>query len=477
MSEYRYTTNIGLPGITANVLLNKEFGLNLKPEYDSYKCNKYEIILDGDMAFIHFKELCIPFIRRTMDRMSNALGYDKYYWDVRDELEDKDIEEEEEEIVVEEEEEVFTANENQLSEEKEQEYDSDDDREEMPYEEVMRIHNIIKEQLEEAKREAEEKKKKEEEEINKRNEAADILYQNKFDYYMARDFHFEHSQFMANVEKHVYLIEYPNITCKKMLKMTTLYNYIKNKVNVLALYEVKSINSIIKFLLTVINKIHQLKKESKTSSSITVKDYRNFNEALDESLVEVEKTFTLLSKKNLDELNEDMTEKALNMLKIIEENKQRKEGVLVPKKKVIKKAVKKEEPLESNVKKEEHTVKKEENYNILINIGHNLPDKSFLAYKFNTSIPVLANVNIVIYDKIKGFSYNVSFEMDCSFNTCEPVKINGVKTTIIDDELEITKIPCCIILEKLNQHIDHDRYQSILHRFSKPIIDHFKNLY
>ena len=67
--------------------------------------------------------------------------------------------------------------------------------------------------------------------------------------------------------------------------------------------------------------------------------------------------------------------------------------------------------------------------------------------------------------------------MDCSFNTCEPVKINGVNTTIIDDELEITKIPCCIILEKLNQHIDHDRYQSILHRFSKPIIEHFKNLY
>ncbi len=531
MSEYRYTTNIGLPGITANVLLNKEFGLNLKPEYDSYKCDEYEIILDGDMAFIHFKELCIPFIRHTMDRMSNALGYDKYYWDVRDELEDKDIEEEEEEeIVVEEEEEVFTANENQLSEEEilveeEQEYNSDDDREEMPYEEVMRIHNIIKEQIEEAKREAEEKKKKEEEEINKRNEAADILYQNKFDYYMAREWHFEHAQFMANVEKHVYLIEYPNITCKKMLKMTTLYNYIKNKVNVLALYEVKSINSIIKFLLTVINKIHQLKKEAYTSSSITVKDYRNFNEALDESLVEVEKTFTLLSKKNIDELNEDMTEKALNMLKIIEENEQRKKGVLVQKKKVIKKAVKKEEPVwngwqqndteETFIKrreeylknltggkqmtfeeaakkmvetgaaplfqevkvKEEEPVKKEENYNILINIGHNLPDKSFLAYKFNTSIPALANVNIVIYDKIKGFSYNVSFEMDCSFNTCEPVKINNVKTTIIDDELEITKIPCCIILEKLNQHIDHDRYQSILHRFSKPIIEHFKNLY
>jgi hypothetical protein len=476
MSEYRYTTNIGLPGITANVLLNKEFGLNLKPEYDSYKCDEYEIILDGDMAFIHFRELCIPFIRRTMDRMSNALGYDKYYWDVRDELEDKDIEEEEEEEILVEEEEVFTANENQLSEEKEKEYNSDDDREEMPYEEVMRIHNIIKEQIEEAKREAEEKKKKEEEEINKRNEAANILYQNKFDYYMARDFHFEHAQFMANVEKHVYLIEYPNTTCKKMLKMTTLYNYIRDKVNVLALYEVKSINSIIKFLLTVINKIHQLKKESKTSSSITVKDYRNFNEALDESLVEVEKTFTLLSKKNLDELNEDMTEKALNMLKIIEENEQRKKGVLVPKKKVIKKAVKKEEPLEHTVTKEE-PVKKEENYNITVNIGHNLPDKSFLAYKFNTSIPVLADVNIVIYDKTTNFSYNISFKMDCSFNTCEPVKINNVKTTIIDDELEITKIPCCIILEKLNQHIDHDRYQSILHRFSKPIIEHFKNLY
>ena len=115
MSEYRYTTNIGLPYITANVLLNKEFGLNLKPEYDSYKCDEYEIILDGDMAFIQFKELCIPFIRHTMDRMSNALGYDKYYWDVRDELEDKDIEEkeEEEEIVVEEEEEiVFEEEEN-----------------------------------------------------------------------------------------------------------------------------------------------------------------------------------------------------------------------------------------------------------------------------------------------------------------------------------------------------------------------------
>ena len=93
MSEYRYTTNIGLPGSNANVLLNRKLGFNLKPEYDSYKCDEYEIILDGDMAFIHFKELCIPFIRHTMDEMSYALGYDKYYWDVRDELEDKDIEE------------------------------------------------------------------------------------------------------------------------------------------------------------------------------------------------------------------------------------------------------------------------------------------------------------------------------------------------------------------------------------------------
>ncbi len=80
MSEYRYTSNIGLPGITANLLINKEFGLNLKHEYDSYKCKDYEIILDGDMAYIYFKEFHISFIKETMNKISYALGYNDK-WD------------------------------------------------------------------------------------------------------------------------------------------------------------------------------------------------------------------------------------------------------------------------------------------------------------------------------------------------------------------------------------------------------------
>mgnify|MGYP003337230864 CR=1 FL=1 len=89
--------------------------------------------------------------------------------------------------------------------------------------------------------------------------------------------------------------------------------------------------------------------------------------------------------------------------------------------------------------------------------------------------------NILTLKKIK-VRYSPSnpielFEMDCSFNMCDPVKINNVKTTISDDELEITKIPCCVLIEKLNERINHDAYNSILHRFSQPIIDYLKNLY
>jgi hypothetical protein len=343
MFKYRYTANIELPEITSNVLLNRAFKFNLNSPYDSYKCDDYEIILDGNMAFVHcddyniildgnmafvhFKELCIPFIRHTMDTMACALNTE-YNWNVRDKLENKDIEEiYTENDFIEMPQENFMQIHNKIKEEieeakrekkennvtvvcdsdyesekedskekneKEQKYNDDDDLEEMPYEEFMRIHNKIKEEIEEAKREAEERKKKEQE-INK---AADIVYQNQFDYCISCNMHVKQAEFMATIAKDMHLFAYLDTTSKKISKLIKIYNYIQSNVFVLAAYDEENNICFIKFLTTLINKIYKLKEESKTNASITKEDYIDFNQALDKSLVEVEYAFTFISKKS-----------------------------------------------------------------------------------------------------------------------------------------------------------------------------------
>jgi len=388
MSEYRYTANIELPEITSNVLLNRAFKFNLNSPYDSYKCDDYEIILDGNMAFVHcddyniildgnmafvhFKELCIPFIRHTMDTMACALNTE-YNWNVRDKLENKDIEEiytendfiemsqenfmlihnkikeEIEEAKREKKENNVTvvcdsdyesekedSKEENEKEQKYEEYNDDDDLEEMPYEEFMRIHNKIKEEIEEAKREAEEKKKKERE-INK---AADIVYQNQFDYCISCNMHVKQAEFIATINKDMHLFAYLDTTSKKISKLIKIFNYIRSNVFVLAAYDEENNICFIKFLTTLINKIYKLKEESKTNASITKEDYINFNQTLDKSLVEVERAFTFISKKSAGE--EIQFEEVEKILKQIEDNKKKKEEESVPKKRIVKKVVARE---------------------------------------------------------------------------------------------------------------------------------------
>ncbi len=112
-TEYRYQTNFGFEGENAYKLLNRALGYKLKNNTDKYSCEKYRLSLDYDLGFVYFKELDRTFIKDTMNKIVKALGDDKWYWDVTDEIEDCDIEDEDQE------EEQFT---NKVVEEEEEEY-------------------------------------------------------------------------------------------------------------------------------------------------------------------------------------------------------------------------------------------------------------------------------------------------------------------------------------------------------------------
>ena len=57
----------------------------MKSNTDEYKCADYELSLDNNMAFVHFKEINIPFIRGIMYKIADALCQDKDCWCLYDE--------------------------------------------------------------------------------------------------------------------------------------------------------------------------------------------------------------------------------------------------------------------------------------------------------------------------------------------------------------------------------------------------------
>jgi hypothetical protein len=91
---YRYQTTFGFECENAYKLLNRALGYKLKNNTDEYTCEKYRLSLDYNLGFVYFKELDRTFIKDTMTKIVKALGDDKWYWDVRDETEDCDIEDE-----------------------------------------------------------------------------------------------------------------------------------------------------------------------------------------------------------------------------------------------------------------------------------------------------------------------------------------------------------------------------------------------
>jgi hypothetical protein len=94
LPEYRYQSYFDFRSEHAYKHLNRTLGYQLKNNTDEYICEKYKLSLDYDVGYVYFKELDRTFIKDTMTKIVSALGNDKWYWDVMDEMEYGDIENE-----------------------------------------------------------------------------------------------------------------------------------------------------------------------------------------------------------------------------------------------------------------------------------------------------------------------------------------------------------------------------------------------
>jgi len=126
--DFKYSTDIGFDDSKAwkriEKALNISFGPRTRPlthdksdNYVNYSGDKFEINLDGDMAFIRFAELDIPFIRTILNKITSALEINYY------EFYEININQETDETI------QIKANENE-NEDKDEDKDEDEDENE-----------------------------------------------------------------------------------------------------------------------------------------------------------------------------------------------------------------------------------------------------------------------------------------------------------------------------------------------------------
>lgn len=81
---FRYHADIGFENSNAYKSINKAFGIKLKSNTDDYKCADYELTLDYNVAYVHFKEPNMPFIREIMHKIADAFCEDNDNWSLFD---------------------------------------------------------------------------------------------------------------------------------------------------------------------------------------------------------------------------------------------------------------------------------------------------------------------------------------------------------------------------------------------------------
>jgi hypothetical protein len=99
MSSTKYTSYIGFDNNnSAYKFINNALNTDLGNNYDDYKCDNYEISMDGNMVFVKFNELNKKQIIETMNKILRALKMDENCFSVMDSNDEEiDIFENEEE--------------------------------------------------------------------------------------------------------------------------------------------------------------------------------------------------------------------------------------------------------------------------------------------------------------------------------------------------------------------------------------------
>ena len=116
---------------------------------------------------------------------------------------------------------------------------------------------------------------------------------------------------------------------------------------------------------------------------------------------------------------------------------------------------------------------------IEVEIQHNLPKRSFMPFKFTTSIPIQAVIHVCVYSKRQDVSYVVEFELNGNYNTTTGLDLSSLVTDIevINDELEIENVPLELVLEGINGYCGQNRsWSDIFIDFVEPIKDYYRNL-
>lgn len=117
---------------------------------------------------------------------------------------------------------------------------------------------------------------------------------------------------------------------------------------------------------------------------------------------------------------------------------------------------------------------------IEVEIEHNLPLRSFMAFKFTTSIPIEAIIHVCIYSNRQDVSSVVIFKIQGNYNTTTGLDLNSIVTNVEvgHDELEIENLPLEIILEGIDKHCDqqNESWADIFIDFADLIKEYYRNL-
>jgi hypothetical protein len=118
---------------------------------------------------------------------------------------------------------------------------------------------------------------------------------------------------------------------------------------------------------------------------------------------------------------------------------------------------------------------------IEVEIQHNLPKRSFMPFKFTTSIPIQAVIHVCVYSNRQNVSSVIIFEIRGNYNTTTGLDLNSIVTNVEvrHYELEIENLSLEIILEGIDKYCGEEQnepWSDIFIDFIEPIKEYYRNL-
>lgn len=275
MSNNRYIATIGFECANAYKLINRAMNIKLENNTDEYNCEDFQMSLDNDIVCVYFNELNKTFIRRTMDTIAYALGFDNYDWDLATVREGFDVLEEDED-----------------------ELDGDGERSVIPHDDCSscceccdvsedEALEIIAEYAEEERLEAEKEQK------------YNDLYKGKYDKMIADGWFADQAEFLATTHKFLAIIEDTPRAHMKIIHVRSLYVYIEQNVYVMSFSTNEARKQSIERMLNQMStKIVELKASAiqhMEKGNISSTTMENLFEVLDSAYQKIKETLNVLN--------------------------------------------------------------------------------------------------------------------------------------------------------------------------------------